>query len=58
MEIGYMNQQNQIMIQEAKIVNQNYSINWLASVYHQDILVCVKSLLGDIRGIKKIITES
>ncbi len=43
MEIGYMNQQNQIMIQEAKIVNQNYSINWLASVYHQDILVCVKS---------------
>lgn len=43
MEIGYMNQQNQIMIQEAKIVNQNYSINWLASVYHQDILVCIKS---------------
>lgn len=43
MEIRYMNQQNQIMIQEAKIINQNYSVNWLASVYHQDILVCVRS---------------
>lgn len=43
MEIKYMNPQNQIMIQDAKIVNQNYSISWLASVYHPDILVCVKS---------------
>lgn len=43
MEIKYMSPQNQIMIQDAKIVNQNYSISWLASVYHQDILVCVKS---------------
>lgn len=43
MEIGYMRQQNQIMIQEAKIVNQNYSIKWLAQVYYQDILVCLKS---------------
>ena len=43
MEIGYMNRQDQIMIQETKIVNQNYLISWLASVYHQDILICIKS---------------
>lgn len=55
MEIGYMNQQNQIMIQEAKIVNQNYSINWLASVYHPDILVCVKSSWVTYEELKKIL---
>lgn len=55
MEIGYMNQQNQIMIQEAKIVNQNYSINWLASVYHQDILVCVKSSWVTYEDLKRIL---
>ena len=55
MEIGYMNQQNQIMIQEAKIVNQNYSINWLASVYHQDILVCVKSSWGTYEELKNLL---
>lgn len=43
MEIEYMNQQEQITIRDAKIINQNYSINWLASVYHKDILVCMKS---------------
>lgn len=43
MQIENMSQQDQIMIQEAKIINQNYSINWLASVYYQDILVCFKS---------------
>ena len=43
MQIENMSQQDQIMIQGAKIINQNYSINWLASVYYQDILVCFKS---------------
>lgn len=43
MQIENMCQQDKIMIQEAKIINQNYSINWLASVYYQDILVCFKS---------------
>lgn len=57
MEIGYMNQQNQIMIQEAKIVNQNYLINWLASVYHQDILVCIKSSWIAYDKWKKILQE-
>ena len=31
MQIENMSQQDQIMIQGAKIINQNYSINWLAS---------------------------
>ena len=43
MEIEYMNQQEQITIRDAKIINQNYSVNWLAPVYHKDILVCMKS---------------
>lgn len=43
MEVGDMKQQDQIKIQDAKIVNQNYLINWLAPIHHQDILVCVKS---------------
>lgn len=43
MGIENMSPQNQIMIQEAKIINHNYFINWLASVYHKDILVCIKS---------------
>ena len=47
MEIGYMNQQDQIMIQEAKINNQNYSINWLPSTHYQYILVCIKSESSD-----------
>ena len=55
MEIRYMNPQNQIMIQDAKIVNQNYSISWLASVYHPDILVCVKSSWITYDELKKIL---
>lgn len=55
MEIGYMNQQNQIMIQEAKIVNQYYSISWLASAYYQDILVCIKSSWITYDELKKIL---
>lgn len=43
MEVGYISQQDQIRIQTARIENQNYVINWLASVYHQDLLVCLKS---------------
>lgn len=43
MEIKYMDLQDHIKIQDARIVNQNYSISWLAAVYHQDILVCLKS---------------
>lgn len=43
MDIEYINQQNRIMIQDVKIVNQNYCVNWLPTVYHQDVLVCMKS---------------
>lgn len=57
MEIGYMNQQNQITVQEARIVNQNYSINWLASVYHQDILVCVKSSWVTYDELKRVLQD-
>lgn len=57
MEIGYMNQQNQIMLQEAKILNQNYSIHWLASVYHQDILVCVRSSWVTYDELKRLLQD-
>ena len=45
MKIEYMNRDNQVMIQEAKIVNQNYLISWLALAHYQDVLVCLKSSL-------------
>lgn len=45
MKIEYMNQDSQVMIQEAKIVNQNYLISWLALTHYQDVLVCLKSSL-------------
>lgn len=43
METKYMSQQDQIILQDVKIANQNYSISWLASAYHADIFVCIKS---------------
>ena len=43
MGIGNMKHQDQVMIQEAKMVGGNYSVKWLAAVHHHDILVCIKS---------------
>lgn len=57
MKIENMSQQDQIMIQEAKIINQNYSINWLAAVYHQDILVCFKSSWISYDDLKTILED-
>ena len=49
MKIEYMNQDSQVMIQEAKIVNQNYLISWLALTHYQDVLVCLKSSVEELR---------
>lgn len=58
MEIKYMSQRDQIMIQDAKIANQNYSVSWLASVYHADISVCIKSSWLSYDDFIKILKEN
>ena len=58
MKIRYMEQRDQIRIQRAGIERQNYAVNWFASAYYQDILVCLKSSWITYDGLKRILQDN